>query len=83
MRLATGTPLVYDGTEALYVKHERDVLRSLVGLAEAGVVERKVALDQIALLHGLKSMLGATILADDDPWRDPPKTPIEQSSEAS
>lgn len=78
-----GTPLVYDGTEALYVKHERDVLRSLVGMADAGLIERKAALDQIGLLHGLKAMLGATILADDDPWRDRPKTPIGQSSEGA
>lgn len=74
MRLDVGTPVAYGGTEALYMKHERAVLRSLVGLADAGVIERASALQQIGLLHAAKSMLGATILADDDPWRSAPTT---------
>lgn len=81
--MKTAVPIAYDGVEAMYLPHERQVLRSMIALADAGFVERKAAIDQIGLLHGLKAMLGATILDENDPWRDRPKTPIGPSSEAA
>jgi hypothetical protein len=82
-KLGVSVPIEYGGTEAMYLPHERAMLRSMLALADAGVIERSAAVEQIGLLHDLKSMLGATILADDDPWREPPKTAIEESSEAA
>lgn len=77
--MKTAVPITYDGTEAMYLPHERRVLRSMIALADAGMIERKAAVDQIGLLHGLKAMFGATIVDEDDPWRERPKTAIEQS----
>jgi hypothetical protein len=65
-----------DGVTALYLPHEMDAMRSVLASADAGAYAPGEAHSVIALLHGCKAMLGATILAEDDPWRERPDGPV-------
>lgn len=60
--MRAGEVLTINGLDALYRPREAAVLRSLVGLSDAGVMTPAEAWAQISLLHGLKATLDAVIV---------------------
>jgi hypothetical protein len=75
--LAEAEPVTLEGIEALYQPHEMSLLRGILLRYDSGGYGPGAAARELRLLHGCKAMLGATVLAENDPWRGHPPALVD------